>query len=139
MGEGFGVTDYLRNLFGGGDAANTVPMTPGQSGLGIGTAMQPNQFNTDSFGTGFNAAPSALQYGQFGLSALGGLAQGYLGFQNMSLAKKQTAQAQDNWNKQWNANKQTTNAALADRQNARVAASPNAESVDSYMKKYGIQ
>lgn len=133
MGEGFGITDYLRNLFGGGSNGESVPLTPGQQGISIGGTSTNNPLN-------FNNTPSGLQYGQFGLSALGGLAQGILGFQNMSLAKKQTAQAQENWDKQWAANKQTTNAALADRQRARVASNPGAyEGVDSYMKKYGIQ
>jgi len=82
---------------------------------------------------------STLQLGQLGIGGLTGLANGYLGFQNMGLAKRQAAQAQNNFNTQWNANVKSTNASLSDRQAARVASNPNAyESVDSYMKKYGI-
>ena len=138
---GDSISSWLQNLFGSNQNAGVsgVPLTPGQTGLGITAGAPANQFNTPGFDALSNN-PSMLQYGQFGLSALGGLGQGILGFQNMSLAKKQLNQAQDNWNKQWDANKQTTNAALEDRQRARTASNPNAyESVDSYMKKYGIK
>lgn len=102
-------------------------------------------FGSSLSGSGFDTfsldnAPSMLQYGQLGLGAANGLLSGYLGLNNLSLAKKQASQAQNNWNKQWDANVKTTNAALGDRQAARVASNPNGyESVDSYMKKYGIQ
>lgn len=95
--------------------------------------------NSSLSGLSLDNSPSMLQYGQLGLGAVNGLLSGYLGLNNLSLAKSQAAQAQNNWNKQWDANVKTTNAALSDRQAARVASNPNAyESVDSYMKKYGI-
>lgn len=82
---------------------------------------------------------SGLQMGQLGLGGVNSLLQGYLGFQNLSLAKKQYQSQLDQFNKQWDANKKLTNASLADRQAARVASNPNAyQSVDDYMKKYGI-
>ncbi|UOX39437.1 hypothetical protein [Klebsiella phage GADU21] len=82
---------------------------------------------------------SGLQMGQLGLGGVTSLLNGYLGFQNLSLAKKQYQSQLDQFNKQWDANKKLTNASLADRQAARVASNPNAyQSVDDYMKKYGI-
>nr|DAQ70702.1 MAG TPA: hypothetical protein [Caudoviricetes sp.] len=82
---------------------------------------------------------SALQMGQLGLGGVTSLLNGYLGFQNLGLAKKQYQSQLDQFNKQWAANKKLTNASLADRQAARVASNPNAyQSVDDYMKKYGI-
>lgn len=82
---------------------------------------------------------SGLQMGQLGLGGVNSLLQGYLGFQNLGLAKKQYQSQLDQFNKQWDANKKLTNASLADRQAARVASNPNAyQSVDDYMKKYGI-
>lgn len=82
---------------------------------------------------------SGLQMGQLGLGGVTSLLNGYLGFQNLGLAKKQYQSQLDQFNKQWDANKKLTNASLADRQAARVASNPNAyQSVDDYMKKYGI-
>lgn len=129
------ISSWLSNMFSSGAGQNSlVPTTPGMSGVDI-TGTGSNQFQT---GLGVQS-PSALQYGTAGLGALQGLASLYLGFGNANTAKKQASQAQSNWNKQWDANVKTTNASLADRQNARLASNPNAyESVDSYMKKYGI-
>ena len=88
---------------------------------------------------GGNGDMSGLQMGQLGLGGVTSLLNGYLGFQNLSLAKKQYQSQLDQFNKQWDANKRLTNASLADRQAARVASNPNAyQSVDDYMKKYGI-
>lgn len=88
---------------------------------------------------GGNGDMSGLQMGQLGLGGVNSLLQGYLGFQNLGLAKKQYQSQLDQFNKQWAANKKLTNASLADRQAARVASNPNAyQSVDDYMKKYGI-
>ena len=130
------LTSFIQNLFGGGTQANgeSVPRVPTlqemQTGTGQAVAGLP--------GTLTNSL-SGLQIGQLGLGAANGLLNGYLGFQNLGLAKNQARQAQQNWDKQWSANVKNTNAALSDRQTARVASNPNAyESVDSYMKKYGI-
>lgn len=133
MGE---LSTYLQSLFSGGNTDNVVPATPGMMGTGISSNAPPNAFNTGgAFGTGL----SGLQLGQLGIGLGNGLLSGYLGFKNLGLAKSQAKQAQQNWDKQWSANVKNTNAALADRQAARVASNPNAyESVDSYMKKYGI-
>lgn len=131
-----GYTNPLGNL-GFGDTSYTPQATPtlGQnqflSGLGGFGGGDSNNF----LGSGM----SGFQAGQLGIGGLQGLLNGYLGFQNLSLAKKQAGQAQDNWNKQWDANVKSTNTSLRDRQAARVASNPNAyESVDDYMKKYGI-
>lgn len=104
------------------------------SGVNL-SGTQPNSFNT----SGLNNSMSGLQMGQLGLGLGSGLLNGYLGFQNLKVAKDQARQAQQNWDKQWNANVKSTNTALSDRQRARVASNAGAyESVDSYMKKYGI-
>lgn len=136
---GDNISTWLSSLFNNNQQAGSVnglvPQTPGQAGVSL-TGQGTNQFQTPGL---LSQSPSALQYGQAGLGALQGLASLYLGFQNTGLAKQQAAQAQQNWDKQWNANVKSTNTSLADRQRARVASNPNAyESVDSYMKKYGI-
>ncbi len=136
---GDSISTWLSSLFNNNQQAGSVnglvPQTPGQAGVSL-TGQSTNQFQTPGL---LSQSPSALQYCQAGLCALQGLASLYLGFQNTGLAKQQAAQQQQNWDKQWNANVKSTNTSLADRQRARVASNPNAyESVDSYMKKYGI-
>ena len=118
-------------------------MSPSLDSMSTGFTNSANTFNnigiTDSGGSGGFGDMSGLQMGQLGLGGVNSLLQGYLGFQNLSLAKKQYQSQLDQFNKQWAANKKLTNASLADRQAARVASNPNAyQSVDDYMKKYGI-
>lgn len=126
-------------------------MSPSLDSLGTGFTNSANTFNnttlTGSGGSGSfldsilggTGDMSGLQMGQLGLGGVTSLLNGYLGFQNLSLAKKQYQSQLDQFNKQWDANKKLTNASLADRQAARVASNPNAyQSVDDYMKKYGI-
>lgn len=135
------LSSLLQNLFGGGNTgtAGTVPATPGMTGTSIATDAAPNSFNTPTVSGALGTGMSGLQLGQLGLGLGSGLLNGYLGFQNLGLAKSQAKQAQNNWDKQWSANVKNTNGALEDRQRARVASNPGAyESVDSYMKKYGI-
>lgn len=126
-------------------------MSPSLDSLGTGFTNSANTFNNTSL-TGSGGSDSfldsilggagdmsGLQMGQLGLGGVTSLLNGYLGFQNLSLAKKQYQSQLDQFNKQWDANKKLTNASLADRQAARVASNPNAyQSVDDYMKKYGI-
>lgn len=126
-------------------------VTPSLDSLSTGFTNSANTFNnttlTGSGGSGSfldsilggTGDMSGLQMGQLGLGGVTSLLNGYLGFQNLSLAKKQYQSQLDQFNKQWDANKKLTNASLADRQAARVASNPNAyQSVDDYMKKYGI-
>lgn len=126
-------------------------MSPSLDSLSTGFTNSANTFNNTSLtGSGGSGSfldsifgdsgdMSGLQMGQLGLGGVNSLLQGYLGFQNLSLAKKQYQSQLDQFNKQWDANKKLTNASLTDRQAARVASNPNAyQSVDDYMKKYGI-
>lgn len=133
------LTSLLQNLLGTNNNTSTLGSSmsynPTQSTALGGTG---SGISTDSIADSLGGM-SGLQMGQLGLGALSGLFNGYLGYNNMRTAQRQAAQAQQNWNKQWNANVKTTNASLSDRQTARVASNPTAyESVDSYMKKYGI-
>lgn len=136
------LSTLLQNLFGGSGSNATsgvVPATPGMTGTSIGTDAGATSFNTPSVSGVLGTGMSGLQLGQLGLGLGNGLLNGYLGFQNLGLAKSQAKQAQNNWDKQWSANVKNTNGALEDRQRARIASNPGAyESVDSYMKKYGI-
>ena len=126
-------------------------MSPSLDSMSTGFTNSANTFNNTSITSsgGSGSFPdsilggmgdmSGLQMGQLGLGGVTSLLNGYLGFQNLGLAKKQYQSQLDQFNKQWDANKKLTNASLADRQAARVASNPNAyQSVDDYMKKYGI-
>lgn len=126
-------------------------VSPSLDSLSTGFTNSANTFNntslTGSGGSGSfldsilggSGEMSGLQMGQLGLGGVTSLLNGYLGFQNLGLAKKQYQSQLDQFNKQWDANKKLTNASLSDRQAARVASNPNAyQSVDDYMKKYGI-
>lgn len=74
-------------------------------------------------------APTALGAGQAILGA-------YQGNKALGMAEDQLKEGKRQFNLNYNAQKQTTNTQLEDRQRARVAASPGAyESVDSYMTK----
>lgn len=74
-------------------------------------------------------APTALGVGQ---AIMGGIQ----GNKAMGLAQDQLKEGKRQFNLNYNAQKQTTNTQMEDRQRARVASSPGAyESVDSYMTK----
>ena len=78
----------------------------------------------------------------WGGMALGGasaLANLFMGMQQYGLAKDQLAFSKEAFNKNFEAQRNSTNSALADRQAARVASNPGGyESVGDYMKKYGV-
>lgn len=68
-----------------------------------------------------------------------GLFNAYMGMKQYGLYKDQLAESKRQFELNFDAQRRTTNAALADRQAARVAFNPNnAMSVADYMAKYGI-
>ena len=78
-------------------------------------------------------------WGTPAIGAASALMNGYLGMQNYNLAKDQFDFQKSAFNKNWAAQSKMTNASLADRQAARVAANPTAyQSVGDYMKQYGV-
>lgn len=87
----------------------------------------------DSSGIVTNGAGSSI------LGIAQGLGNAYMGLQQFGLAKKALAQSKEQFNKNYEAQKRTTNASLEDRQRARLAANPNGyESVGTYMNKNAI-
>ena len=80
--------------------------------------------------------PGMLDYGIGAISGLGNL---FMGMKNYGLAKDQLKFQKDAYNKNYAAQVKTTNASLEDRQRARVASNPTAfESVSDYMAKNRI-
>lgn len=73
-----------------------------------------------------------------------GLAQSvlnaFMGMKQFGLAKKALAENKRQFNLNYDAQRSMTNAALEDRQRARLAANPGAyQSVGDYMNRYGIK
>lgn len=68
------------------------------------------------------------------------LASAFMGMKQYGLAKDTLAQNKEAFQKQYDANRQMTNASLSDRQAARVASNPGAyQSVGDYMNRNGIK
>lgn len=101
--------------------------------------------NTGSIWDSFlqqNNAKTGMASGGWGSAALGlasGLTNAWIGFNQYGLAKDQLAFQKDSFKKNYDAQRQTTNTALEDRQKARVAANPGAyQSVGTYMNENRI-
>ena len=137
-----------------GNDYTSVFSTPSMS-----TASIPMSDNFDLSGLnqslGVNMNTSQPQQGMLGnlsegisknQAAISGIAQGIQGLANFyqsfnasKAQKQQIALAKDQWNTNKANYKTTTNNALWERQNKAVSANPNAQSVDSYMDKWGIK
>lgn len=79
-------------------------------------------------------------WGMPAIAAGQGLFNAYMGMQQYGLFKDQLKQAKREFNLNYDAQQRTTNAALEDRQRARVASNPGAyQSVGDYMNQNGIQ
>ena len=79
-------------------------------------------------------------WGGTALGAAQGLFEGYNGMQQMELAKDQFDESTRQYEQNYAAQRQSTNAQLEDRQRARVASNPGAyESVSAYLDKNRIR
>lgn len=90
--------------------------------------------------TGANGMKSQ-GWGGMALGAAQGIGNAWMGMKQYGLAKDQLAQSKKQFELNFGAQQKTTNAALEDRQTARVAAAggPGAyQSVGDYMKKNGV-
>ena len=96
--------------------------TPPPTGFGLDNMLGPNG------------------WGGLALGAAQGLMGGYLGMQQLGMAKKSFKENQRQFNLNYDAQRRTTNAALADRQRARLASNPGAyQSEYDYMSQYGVK
>lgn len=78
-------------------------------------------------------------WGGLALGVGQGLMNGFLGMQQYGLAKDSFEESKRQFGMNWEAQKRTTNAALEDRQRARVASNAGAyQSVGEYMKQNGV-
>ena len=96
----------------------------------------------DTAGANASTAWGKMSYGEKGTAMLGaatGLYGAYNARKTGKLAKEQFNFTKDSFNRNFEAQAKTTNAQLADRQNARHTRDPKAHaSVSDYMKKYGV-
>lgn len=96
----------------------------------------------DTAGANASTAWGKMSYGERGTAMLGaatGLYGAYNAHKTGKLAREQLNFTKDSFNRNFEAQAKTTNAQLADRQNARHARDPKAHaSVSDYMNKYGV-
>lgn len=105
------------------------------------SSMLGGVFNQNAMFGGTNLANNMKTTGWVSpaLGVASGLASTYLGYKQYQVAKDTLEQNKRAFNLNFEAQKKTTNAALSDRQAARVASNPTAyQSVGDYMKQYGI-
>ena len=113
---------------------------PTQIGDVTTTAVRPNFLSWDSFWGGKNADGTAFNgWGNTAFNTLQGLGNAFMNMKAYGLAKDQLAFSKAAFEKNFAAQRAMTNTRLADRQNARLAANPNAyQSVGEYMAQNGI-
>ena len=109
------------------------PMTTMGGLKGGGSWFDSFLTNKDSMGnTTMGWGNALLDLGKAGM-------QGYLGLQQLDMAKENLAFQKDSFSKQFENQRTLANAEMTDRQNARVASNPNAyASTDEYMKRHGV-
>ena len=88
----------------------------------------------------FDGALGPNGWGDLALNAAGGLTSAFLGMKQYGLAKQTLAENKRQFQLNYDAQKQTTNTRLEDRQRARVASNAGAyQSVGDYMAVNGIK
>lgn len=163
-GNNWGMLPQFQSIAGYGmpsmevpDLSNGITSMGGPAGaIGSGGVVSPGSASPSMFSqfsdwfdsTGFLARKGADGnvtggWGQAGLGLLQGGLGAFMGSSQLALASEALAQSKKQFNLNYAAQKQTTNAALEDRQNARIASREGAsnpyDSTADYMSKYGIK
>jgi hypothetical protein len=98
------------------------------------------QFNEWLKGTGITGTKEDPGWGGMAMGAASGIASAYMGLQQYGLARDTLNQHKQEYAANYAAQKSTTNAAMEDRQRARVASNAGAyQSVGDYMGQNGIK
>lgn len=133
-------TPYIgSNLSFGGDM-NALGANPTYQSLG--TAMGAPSYSQGSnwFNNMGNWASQNTDLLKAGAGLITGGIGAWQGMQQNRLMRENMNQQASQFREQMDLSKQSINRNIEDRQRARVASNPNAyESVDSYMKKYGVK
>ena len=127
----------MENWFMPKTAANpTIPMI-GAAAPNFGAS---NPLNPDAGSGNWMDLFGGLDGTKMALGGLTGLANAFMSMQQYGIAKKTLSENQRQFNLNYNAQRDTTNTALRDRQAARVASNPGAyQSVDDYMRQNAIK
>ena len=136
----FGDPNYNGEGFtgvGGGGGLNVVPT---QGGGSMWDSFK--NWMKDSGVLGSTDIKTGIKtdgWGGLALGAAQGLGNAFMGMQQYNLAKDTFNENKRQFNLNFEAQRKTTNAALEDRQRARVASNSSAyQSVGDYMNKYGV-
>lgn len=89
--------------------------------------------------SGFLGTDGNQGWGGMALGALGGLGNAFMSMRNYGLARDALASSQSQFTKNYEAQRDTLNTQMEDRQRARVAANSGSESVESYMARNRIK
>lgn len=89
--------------------------------------------------SGFLGSEGNQGWGGLALGAIGGLGNAFMSMQNYGLARDALRSSQDQFTKNYTAQRDTLNTQMEDRQKARVAANSGSESVEAYMARNRIQ
>jgi hypothetical protein len=139
----FNTPDFLNFDVAPGMAPSNAlsPLTNVPAGVSPGMFSGLGDWMNNSGVLGKTLADGTKMQG-WGAPALGlasGLMNGWMGMQQLRLAKDTLASNKEQFNKNYEAQRKTTNASLEDRQRSRVASNSTAyQSVGDYMKKNGI-
>ena len=78
-------------------------------------------------------------WGGLAMSGLQGLGNSYMGMKQFGLAEESLEEQKRQFNTNYQAQRQTTNSQMSDRQRARVASNPGGyQSEADYMKRWGV-
>ena len=135
-------TDMITQTAAPQDWSSALMMGPPASAMGGGPSI-PQIGATGPFSGGsgnwWDGATGPNGWGGLALNAAGGLASTIMGMKQYGLAKKTLAENKRQFQLNYDAQKQTTNARLEGRQAARVSRDPTAyQSVGDYMNKNRI-
>lgn len=121
---------------------NAMGSNPTYTSVGTALGMDMPSYSQGSnwFSNASNWASQNADLLKSGIGLVTGGLGAWNGFQQNKLMKESMAQQAGQFREQMDLSKQNINRNLEDRQRARVASNPTAyESVDSYMKKYGVK
>ena len=111
----------------------------GMGGGGLGNLFGDNGLMGSLRSSGFLGTDGNQGWGGMALGALGDLGNAFMSMQNYGFARDALNRSQEQFSKNYAAQRDTLNTQMEDRQRARVAANSGSESVDSYMARNRIK
>lgn len=136
IGDVSGVGNIGPSVMGHDQVSAGMPSFTGD--LGGMPALAVNPAAGGSIWDNFLSKPGQQGWGGMALGAASGLFNGFLGMQQLGVAKDTLAQNKRQFDLNFGAQQKMTNSRLADRQATRVASGYSNTSVNDYMKQYGI-